>query len=224
MSVKSAKPVTEKRTVKPRAAHGQRRVDLLAAARHCFAERGIEGTTVEAILERSGASIGSLYQHFAGKDGLAAALYVDGIAAFMAGALKFFEAATTSEDKVKALVRAYFDFVSADPVMARFLMQGRAYLDKTGHAAEIARRNNEFMMVIGAWYKQQARLRALRGLPPEYVLAIIEGPSRNFARKWLAGATNRSIAEAKEIFAQAAWDALKLDGETKTTRRKGRGS
>lgn len=224
MTVKTAGPATAKRKATPRTVRGQRRGDLLKAARHCFAERGIEGTTVEAILERSGASIGSLYQHFAGKDGLAASLYADGISDFMAGALKLFEAATTPEDRVKALVRGYFDYLAADPVMAGFLMQGRAYLDKTGHAVEIERRNDAFMAVIGAWYAQHVRSGELRGLPPEYVLAIIEGPSRNFARKWLSGATTRPIAEAREVFAQAAWDALKLAGERTPAGRRRRGS
>ena len=62
-----------------RAARGQRRRDLLEAALVCFSAHGIEGATVEMILARCGASIASLYHHFGSKDGLAAALYLEGI-------------------------------------------------------------------------------------------------------------------------------------------------
>ncbi|HTZ85150.1 MAG TPA: helix-turn-helix domain-containing protein [Solirubrobacteraceae bacterium] len=40
---------------------------LLAAARELFGERGFEGTSIEAVLERSGVARGALYHHFAGK-------------------------------------------------------------------------------------------------------------------------------------------------------------
>jgi len=43
---------------------------LITVATELFADRGYEATSTEAILERAGASRGSLYHHFAGKDRL----------------------------------------------------------------------------------------------------------------------------------------------------------
>jgi AcrR family transcriptional regulator len=43
---------------------------LITVATELFAHRGYEATSLEAILERAGASRGSLYHHFAGKDRL----------------------------------------------------------------------------------------------------------------------------------------------------------
>lgn len=40
---------------------------LLACARELFGERGFEGTSIEAVLERSGVARGALYHHFASK-------------------------------------------------------------------------------------------------------------------------------------------------------------
>lgn len=40
---------------------------LIATARELFGERGFEGTSIEAVLERSGVARGALYHHFAGK-------------------------------------------------------------------------------------------------------------------------------------------------------------
>ena len=44
------------------------REHLLAVATALFAERGYEATSIDAVLQESGASRGSLYHHFKGKD------------------------------------------------------------------------------------------------------------------------------------------------------------
>jgi len=192
-----------------RAARGQRRGDLLAAALACFSERGVEGTTVEMILGRCGASVGSLYQHFNGKDGLALALFLEGIDAYFRHAQALFDAEATTEGGVKALVRAYIDRVVADPAMATFLLQARPYLAKTPHEAEIARKNQEFFPALFTWFSAKIEEGAIRRLPPECLVPIISGPVRDYARLWLTGRAGRPIAELREVFAQAAWDAVR---------------
>jgi AcrR family transcriptional regulator len=49
---------------------------FLAVATRLFAERGYEGTSIEAILEETGASRGSLYHHFPGKEALFEAVLI----------------------------------------------------------------------------------------------------------------------------------------------------
>ena len=46
------------------------RTHLIEVATQLFAAQGYEGTSIEAVLAESGASRGSLYHHFAGKDAL----------------------------------------------------------------------------------------------------------------------------------------------------------
>src|SRR5262245_48439011 len=50
------------------------RRNLLAAARHLFAARGVEHTTIADIAERADVAIGSFYNHFSTKDELLDAL------------------------------------------------------------------------------------------------------------------------------------------------------
>ncbi len=60
---------------KPRQARSQQRVDLvLDTAAELFAETGYESTTTNAIAERAGVSIGSLYRYFPDKDAIVRAL------------------------------------------------------------------------------------------------------------------------------------------------------
>jgi AcrR family transcriptional regulator len=60
------------------ATQGERRAEtrerLLAAAADLFAERGIEGSSVDAIAERAERTSGAIYDHFGGKPGILFAL------------------------------------------------------------------------------------------------------------------------------------------------------
>ena len=59
-----------------------KRQALLDGALACFLEHGVVETTMELVLARSGASVGSLYHHFGGKEQLADALYVECLGAY----------------------------------------------------------------------------------------------------------------------------------------------
>jgi hypothetical protein len=48
----------------------------------------------------------------------------------------------------------------------------------------------------------------LLGLPPWAYDAIMMGPAHEFARRWLAGMQELSMAEAKNIIAAAVWRAV----------------
>ena len=60
------------------ATQGERRADtrrrLLHAAAELFAERGVDGTSIDAIAERADRTSGAVYDHFGGKDGVLFAL------------------------------------------------------------------------------------------------------------------------------------------------------
>lgn len=53
------------------------RAQLIDVATHLFAARGYDGTSIEAVLAESGASRGSLYHHFKGKEALFLAVMED---------------------------------------------------------------------------------------------------------------------------------------------------
>ncbi|MCB1016573.1 MAG: TetR/AcrR family transcriptional regulator [Acidimicrobiales bacterium] len=60
------------------ATQGERRAEtrrrLLTAAAELFAERGVDGTSIDAIAERADRTSGAVYDHFGGKDGVLIAL------------------------------------------------------------------------------------------------------------------------------------------------------
>lgn len=95
------------------ATQGERRAQtrqrLLDAAAELFAERGVEGSSVDAIAERAERTSGAIYDHFGGKDGLLFALlegWVDDVAVVIGAELA---TATTLEDRLASIWRNVSD-------------------------------------------------------------------------------------------------------------------
>jgi AcrR family transcriptional regulator len=91
------------------ASQGERRARtrqaLLDAAAELFAERGVEGASVDAIAEAADRTSGALYDHFGSKDGLLFALlegWVDDVATVTGAELS---TATTLEERVGVMWR-----------------------------------------------------------------------------------------------------------------------
>ncbi len=91
------------------ATQGERRADtrrrLLTAAAELFAERGVDGTSIDAIAERADRTSGAVYDHFGGKDGVLFALldtWVEELGAVIGAELA---TATTLEERLGVLTR-----------------------------------------------------------------------------------------------------------------------
>ena len=91
------------------ATQGERRAEtrerLLAAAAELFAERGVEGASVDAIAERAERTSGAVYDHFGGKPGLLFALlegWTDAVAEVIGAEVA---AAVTLDDRLMAIWR-----------------------------------------------------------------------------------------------------------------------
>src|SRR5688500_10121938 len=96
----------------------ERRADtrqrLLDAAAELFAERGIDGSSVDAIAERADRTSGAIYDHFGGKEGLLFALlegWVDDVAVVISAELA---AASTLDERLSSLWRNVADPPTGD--------------------------------------------------------------------------------------------------------------
>ena len=100
------------------ATQGERRAEtrlrLLAAAAELFAERGIDGSSVDAIANRAERTSGAIYDHFGGKDGLLFALlegWVDDVAVVIVAELA---TSTTLDERLAAIWRNVTDPPAGD--------------------------------------------------------------------------------------------------------------
>src|ERR671927_1577819 len=92
-----------------------RRREILDAALEVFTERGYHRAGIEEIRDRSGASIGSIYHHFGGKEEIAAALYVEGMADYQRSLSETVRATSGAEALVREMVRNHLRWVRANP-------------------------------------------------------------------------------------------------------------
>ena len=97
------------------------RSQLIAIATRLFAERGYDGTSIEAVQEASGISRGSLYHHFPGKEALFWAVFEE-VGARIARQEE--DIARDAPDPVAALRAGSLAWIrlAGDPVVRRILL------------------------------------------------------------------------------------------------------
>jgi AcrR family transcriptional regulator len=82
---------------------------LLRAAADLFAERGIEGVSIDAVAEHAERTSGAVYAHFGGKEGLLTALLDEWKNAVAAVVAAEFETVRSVEERLDALWRNFVD-------------------------------------------------------------------------------------------------------------------
>ena len=190
-------------------ARRSRKDEILQAALTCFTDFGVDATTIEMIRDRSGASIGSLYHHFGNKERIIGALYLAGTAEYAALLAEGFAQADSAEACVKLLVTSYVDWVVANPDWARFILHSRGRVEASEMGAELREVNRvNFRRILDALavYRAQGLFKAM---PVDCFTSVVIGPTHDFARHWLAGRTQTSLAECRELLAQVAWDSVR---------------
>jgi AcrR family transcriptional regulator len=186
-----------------------RRDSILEAALQCFNARGVSATTIDDVRERAGASVGSIYHHFGGKEQLAAALHVEGARSYQGGFLASLEKQRSARAGIQAIVRYHLRWVADHPDLARFMLGGRDTEVAAPAAPELRELNRAFFAAIAAWVEPHARRGALRPFAVDLYDALVLGPAQEFARHWLAGRTTTSLREAEPALVAAAWNAVR---------------
>jgi AcrR family transcriptional regulator len=190
------------------AAHGSPSVSarerLLRAALSRFQSDGTLGAALEDIRTDAGVSVGALYHHFADKTALATALYVRLTGEFQEGFAAELRTHADAEDAVRAGVRFYLRWVSANRSAAAFLLGERPSED-----AALRERNRAFFAEVTAWWRTHVHYGVLRDLPFDVINALWLGPAQEYTRHWVAGRGKRVPAAVADVLAEAAWQTLK---------------
>jgi AcrR family transcriptional regulator len=190
-----------------------RREAILNAALECFTERGYAATSIEDIRRRAGTSVGSVYHHFAGKEAIAAALYVEGIRAYQAGGLAVLAGADTAQAGIRGIVTYHLRWVVEHRSHAQFLLL-HGEPEVSALAAEPLREINErYRRGVQSWLERLAPEGALRPLPYDVYTSLVIGPAQEFARRWVAGVADVEIDEAARLLAEGSWRATRAHAD-----------
>ncbi len=190
------------------AATQARKESVLEAALECFAELGIEGTTIHDIQRRSNCSIGSLYHHFGSKEGIAEELFLDGIGRLNRGMLRKIKVCSNAEQSVHAVVGYYVEWTTRNQPMARYLHSRD--VDFSPQARQRLKRiHRDYITAVFTFFAPFVERGEMRVLPLDTYVPLISGPIQEYVRRWLSGHHPNGPRKVKALFADAAWNAVK---------------
>ena len=192
----------------PRAGTVARRASVLAAALECFGRLGIDGTTIQDIHRAANCSVGSLYHHFGSKEGIAEELFIAGIERFNTGLLQKLGKCASAEESVKVVVRHSCDWTTRNRALASYLHSRDIDFSEAARARlkDIYRRH---FAEVFAWFAPYVARGEMRVLPRDTYVPLISGPIQEYVRRWLSGHYDRPLGAVKELFAEAAWNAVR---------------
>jgi AcrR family transcriptional regulator len=188
-----------------------RRRAILEAALIEFDDNGVASASIEEIRRRSGASVGSIYHHFGSKEGIAAALYLDGLRGHQHGFVAQLAAAPSTRPGVEGGVRCHIEWIVGHRELARFLLLGRDPGVLAATEQPLRELNRAFFGAVSDWVAPAVARRELRELPSELLTALWLGPSQELARMWLADPARTSPTQAIPVLAEAAWNSLSVE-------------
>ena len=128
--------MSDQNSYRRRMTAAERRDQLITVARTCFAEKGLDGTSIEEIAARAGVSKPIIYEHFGGKEGLYAVV-VDREVTTLLHALR--QAVTNPEAGSRRLLElgsfALLDYIEACPEGFQIIMRDSSEVGGSGFAS-----------------------------------------------------------------------------------------
>jgi len=182
---------------------------ILQAALECFDELGYEHATIAVIREHSGVSNGALFHHFASKEAIAGALYLEAMESVQEGYWAVLEERPARlVDAVRGVLAQQLGWIEANQELARFLYS-QGHLDWTSEAgSRLRERNRDLAGAYRAWLEPFVARGEARELPMMVVVALVTGPAHAIARRWLAGQLGGSLLDPLDDLVEATSAAL----------------
>jgi AcrR family transcriptional regulator len=182
---------------------------LLQHALECFAEFGVEATSIEMIRERADSSVGAIYHHFKNKEGIVGALFSAALQDQMQQRTAALQQARGVQQGVTVIIDRYIDWVVQNPDFARFLFMARRGLGAEQNAAVVVQ-NQQRNQAVFVWLQQQAdeEIAQLAKIPRELLLSLMLGATESYCRAWLSHKVSTTPTMYKQALIDAAWQSI----------------
>jgi AcrR family transcriptional regulator len=186
-----------------------RRRAILDAALDLFTAKGLNGTSVEDIRAKTGASIGSIYHHFGSKEGVGRALYAEAIESYQRELSALLLEKPTAEDGIKAMVRHFLSWSAEHPKLAQLMLAAEHAELRNLATADVRDLNRRLMVEIARWFGEHVKeLPGLTKVPSDVILCVVLGSAHRFGQMWISGKIKTPIDKAAGPLAEAAWAGL----------------
>jgi len=185
----------------------ERREQLLDVGRHLFAERGLEGTSIEEIAARADVSKPVVYEHFGGKEGLYAVVVDREVERFLAMATRLLQ----GEDKMAKFEVAAVEllrYIQDNSDGFRILVRDSNPSSGSGtYASLISDIAGQVEYILGDVLKSRGYDPKLAPMYAQMLVGMVA-----FTGQWWLDARKPELAEVAAHLVNLAWNGLsKLD-------------
>src|SRR5690606_32524656 len=157
--------------------------------------------------------VGTIYRHFAGKEELIHALYIEIKRARFAALLKDYDPDAPLRTRFETLWRNIFEYCLAHPREFRFAEQYgfSPFLADIRTSIQI-----DFPKEVLAFDEDGYRDGLFKPLPPQILSALISGPLNALVTRVLGGVVKPSPATLLDVM-DACWDAISTRPQDRTS-------
>ncbi|HEY8700885.1 MAG TPA: TetR/AcrR family transcriptional regulator [Arthrobacter sp.] len=200
-------PAAPQRTSGQRSARlprDERRAQLLAAAQEVFVANGYHGAAMDEIAETAHVSKPVLYQHFPSKRELYLALldsHLTSLTELMLGALS---STTDNDERVQAVMRAYFRFIASDDQAHRLVFESDLINDPDV-SARLETFNKTFADAVARVIAEDTKLPHMEA---QLLGRGLAGMAQVSARYWLETDGNLDLDVASDLIYRLAWRGI----------------
>ena len=181
----------------------ERRQQLLDIGRKLFAERGLDGTSIEEIAAQAGVSKPVVYEHFGGKEGLYAVVVDREVERFLTMATTLLEGEDT-RDKFEAAAIALLRYIEENADGFRILVRDSPPGSGSGtFSSLISDIASQVEYILGDVFKA-------RGYEPKYapMYAQMLVGMVAFTGQWWLDARKPKLEEVAAHLVNMAWNGL----------------
>ncbi|MCP3976585.1 MAG: TetR/AcrR family transcriptional regulator [bacterium] len=179
------------------------KIDRAALVRRALielvADNGFRGTSMTAVADRAGVATGTAYVHYASKDDLVLAAYLEVKTDLGAAGIAAVDTATQPERRFRDLWLGIYEHLAADPSRARFLIQVEA--------SPYAKQAHEAAMVDDEMFATPALqdvVESLVDLPLTVLWGMAAGPAIRLAASDEAALSRAAL----ELVARGCWRSV----------------
>lgn len=195
------------RSAAPRSARlprDERRAQLLAAAQEVFVANGYHGAAMDEIAETARVSKPVLYQHFPSKRELYLALLDSHLSKLIDLLLGALDSTTDNDERVQAVMRAYFRFIASDDQAHRLVFESDLINDPDV-SARLETFNKTFADAVARVIAEDTKLPELEA---QLLGRGLAGLAQVSARYWLETDGNLDLDVASDLIYRLAWRGI----------------
>ncbi len=182
----------------------ERRAQLLAAAHEVFVANGYHGAAMDEIAETAHVSKPVLYQHFPSKRDLYLALLESHLSKLIELLLGALNSTTDNDERVQAVMRAYFHFIASDDQAHRLVFESDLINDPDV-SARLETFNKTFADAVARVIAEDTKLPELEA---QLLGRGLAGMAQVSARYWLETHGNLDIDVASDLIYRLAWRGI----------------